>query len=301
MQDLIVSPSPHIRHRDSTRSIMLDVVIALIPAVIASGILFGWRAIVLIFVCTASSFLSEYIYQKLCKRAITVGDLSAVVTGVLLGLNLPVATPIWQAVFGSVVAIVVVKQLFGGIGCNFANPAITARIVMFLSFSKTMATYDAVSSATPLAQINNGGALPSLSEMFLGMHGGSVGETCTLALLLGAIYLICRKVITWHTPVVYIATVFVLTLALGEPALYHILSGGLVLGAFFMATDYVTTPSTPWGKVIFGLGCGVITVLIRVYGNYPEGVSFAILFMNILTPYINIWTRRRHFGGVKKI
>jgi len=303
MKNLLVSPSPHVRHKYTTRSIMLDVIIALVPAMVASVFLFGWRTIAVIAVCVISCVLSEYIFQKLCKRDVTVGDLSAVVTGVLLALNLPSSVPLWQAFFGGIVAIVVVKQLFGGIGHNFANPAITARIVMFLSFSNAMADFDAVndavSSATPLAQIGSGSDLPSLIDMFLGNHGGSLGETCTLALLIGGIYLICRKVITWHIPVIYISTVFVLCLLLGEPALYHVLSGGLVIGAFFMATDYTTSPSTSWGKVVFAVGCGLITVLIRVYGNYPEGVSFAILFMNILTPYIRIWTRKRPFGGVK--
>ena len=198
----------------------------------------------------------------------------------------------------------VVKQLFGGIGKNFANPAITARIVMLLSFAGSMSDFgtrnDAVSSATPLRALSAGEALPSYWNLFLGNHGGSLGETCVIAILLGGAYLLIRRVISWHTPVAFVGTGFLLTLALGEDPVAHILTGGLMLGAFFMATDYSTTPPTKWGKVIFGVGCGLITVLIRVFGNYPEGVSFAILFMNILTPYISAWTRRRPFGGVRE-
>lgn len=301
---LLVSPSPHVRDSATTTRIMLDVIIALMPALVASVIIFGFRALAVVAVCVAVCVLSEWLFEKICKRDVTVGDLSAVVTGVLLAFNLPVTIPLWQAAFGSVVAIVAVKQLFGGIGKNFANPAITARIVMLLSFSSTMTSFvagnDAVSGATPLALMAADTELPSLADMFLGKHAGSLGETCTVALLIGGIYLIVRRVITWHTPVVYIATVFIFTLILGEDPVYQILSGGLMLGAIFMATDYSTTPPTKWGKVIFGFGCGIITVLIRVFGNYPEGVSFAILFMNILTPYISIWTRRRPFGGAKR-
>ena len=300
---LLVSPAPHVRDNSNTTKIMLDVIIALVPTLIASVIIFGWRALLVTALCVAVCVLCEWGFEKLCRRDVTVGDLSAVVTGILLGFNLPVDIPLWQAAFGSVVAIVVVKQLFGGIGRNFANPAITARIVMLLSFAGTMSDFsaknDAVSSATPLASMASGQAAPSVLDLFLGRHGGSLGETCVLAILLGGIYLLCRRVITWHTPVVFVATVFVFTWLLGENPVEQILTGGLMLGAFFMATDYSTTPPTKWGKVIFGLGCGLITVMIRVFGNYPEGVSFAILFMNILTPYISAWTRRKPFGGVK--
>ena len=301
--NLVVSPSPHVRSRITSTSIMLDVVIALIPTLIASVFIFGFKSLVLTAFCVAVCVFAEWAFQKLCKRDVTIGDLSAVVTGILLAFNLPTTTPLWQAAFGCIVAIIVAKQLFGGIGKNFANPAITARIVMLLSFSGTMASFpavnDAVSGATPLAAMASGDKLPSLLDMFLGNHSGSLGETCALTLLIGGAYLIVRKVITWHTPVVYIATVFVLTFALGQDPLYHILSGGLMIGAIFMATDYSTSPSTSWGKVIFGVGCGLITVLIRVYGGYPEGVSFAILLMNILTPYIDLWTKRRPFGAIK--
>lgn len=304
MNDLIVSASPHIRDNVSVRSVMRDVVIALCPAVITAIAVFGARAALVIAVCAASCVFFEWGYEKLVKRPNTVGDMSAVVTGILLALNLPVEIPIWQAVFGCLVAIVAVKQLFGGLGYNFANPAITARIVLLISFSTAMTTWtipDAVSSATPLALLEAGqtDAMPSILNMLLGVRGGSLGETGILALLLGGIYLLARRVITWHTPVCFIGTVFVLTLILGENPVYHILSGGLVLGAFFMATDYVTTPYTKWGRVIFGVGCGIITVLIRIWGNYPEGVSFAILLMNILTPYITRWTSPKPLGGAK--
>ena len=296
---LLVSPSPHVRAKDSTVRIMLDVIIALVPAFVASIVFFGLRAVLVVATCVATCVVSEWGFEKICKRDVTVGDLSAIVTGMLLAFNLPSTVPLWQAMVGSVVAIVVVKQLFGGIGKNFANPAITARIVMMLSFAGSMSNYstryDAISSATPLS-----GAEVSYLDLFLGKHSGSLGETCALALLIGGAYLVIRRVITWHTPVVFVGTVFVLSFAFGQDPLQQILSGGLLVGAIFMATDYSTTPSTKWGKVIFGLGCGVITVLIRVFGSYPEGVSFAILFMNILTPYVSSWTKKRPLGGVKK-
>lgn len=300
---LLVSPAPHVRHKADTRSIMLDVIIAMLPALVASIIIFGYRALIVVSVCVISCVLFEYLFQKLCKRDVTVGDLSAVVTGMLLAFNLPVSIPLWQAVFGSLVAIVAVKQLFGGIGRNFANPAITARIVMLISFAGSMTNFSTVadtsSSATPLTQIGTD-AMPSLLDLFLGNHAGSLGETCALALLIGFVYLLVRRVISWHTTVVFVGTVAIFTWILGYNPIEQILSGGLLLGAIFMATDYSTTPSTKWGKVVFGLGCGIITVLIRAFGGYPEGVSFAILFMNILTPYISAWTRRKPFGGVKR-
>lgn len=300
---LLVSPAPHVRSKTNTQSIMLDVIIAMLPALIASTIIFGWRALLIVAVCVASCVLFEFLFQKLCKREVTIGDLSAVVTGMLLAFNLPVRIPIWQAVFGCLVAIVAVKQLFGGIGKNFANPAITARVVMTISFAGTMTNFatsaDAVSSATPLALMGTE-KMPSLLTLFLGNYGGSLGETCSLALIIGFVYLLVRRVISWHTTVVFVGTVALFTLCLGQNPLEHVLSGGLLLGAIFMATDYSTTPSTKWGKVIFGLGCGIITVLIRVFGGYPEGVSFAILLMNILTPYISRLTRRKIFGGVKR-
>ncbi|NCC68811.1 MAG: RnfABCDGE type electron transport complex subunit D, partial [Clostridia bacterium] len=295
MSNMIVSVSPHIKDKTNTSSIMRDVLIALAPALIASVLIFGMRALLVTAVCVAFSVGGEWAFEKIVKKSNTIGDLSAAVTGVLLAFNLPVGIPFWQAAFGSLVAIIVVKQLFGGIGQNFANPAITARIVMVLAFSSTMTTWvipgaaDAVSSATPLVILKGaegGGTLPAISDMLLGIRGGCLGETSAIALAIGGIYLLLRRVISWHTPVAFIGTVFVLTLLLGQQPVYQLLSGGLLLGAIFMATDYATTPSTDWGRIIFGVGCGLITVLIRVWGNYPEGVSFSILLMNIVTPYI---------------
>jgi electron transport complex protein RnfD len=304
MSNLTLSVSPHIRDHMTTRRIMLDVIIALMPALVAAIWIFGARAALIVAVCVATCVFSEWIYEKLMKKQNTIGDLSAVITGILLAYNLPVGIPVWQAMFGSVVAIILVKQLFGGIGKNFANPAITARIVMFLAFSVTMTTWvipDAVSGATPLALLKKGdlAALPSLLNMFLGVRGGCLGETSVLALILGGAYLMIRRVISWHTPVVFIGTVFILTALLGKEPVYQLMSGGLVLGAFFMATDYVTSPQTNWGRLVFGFGAGCLTVMIRAYGSYPEGVSYSILLMNILVPYINKATLRRVFGGVR--
>ena len=257
-------------------------------------------------VCAAACMFFEWGFEKLCGKPSTISDLSAAVSGVLLAYNLPVSIPLWQAVFGALVAMVAVKGLFGGLGKNFANPAITARIFLLLSFSGTMTAAvfpqnaDVVSGATPLGVLSGQeGTLPTYLDLFLGKCGGALGETCALALLVGGIYLVIRGVITWHTPVVFIATVFLFSLVLGQDPVAEILSGGLFIGAIFMATDYATTPNTAWGKVIFGVGCGLITVLIRVFGSYPEGVSFSILLMNILTPYIERWTRTKPFGGAK--
>ena len=315
-KNLTVSVSPHLHAEITTQTIMRDVLLAMLPAVVASVVFFGPRALLVEAVCVAVAILCEWAFEKICKRPVTVSDLSAAVTGLLLALNLPVGIPLWQAAFGSFVAIVMVKQMFGGIGYNFANPAITARVIMLVAFSGTMTSWvvpnfvdavssstvvDAVSSATPLAILKQGGeGLPTLLEMFLGARGGSLGETSCLALLLGGIYLIARKVITWHTPVAFIGTVVVLTALLGQQPLYQMMAGGLFIGAFFMATDYTTSPPTPAGKLIFGFGCGLITVAIRVWGNYPEGVSFSILLMNILNPYICMWTQPKPLGGVKE-
>ncbi len=321
MSQLIVSPSPHIRSERTTRNIMLDVIIALCPAVIASVILFGWRAFLIEAVCVASCVLIEYLCRVLMKRDQTIGDLSAVVTGLLLALNLPVTIPMWVAVFGCFIAIAVTKQLFGGIGQNFANPAIAARVILLASFGGYMTNFtapfdysgvDAVASATPLALLAGGadavasassaagGAqLPSLMQMFLGVKAGCIGEVSALALLIGGVYLVARRVIKPITPLVFIGTVFVFSGILGADPVYQILSGGLMIGAIFMATDYATTPTTNWGKAVFGLGAGLLTVLIRQYGNYPEGVSFAILLMNILTPQIDKLLTRKPLGGKK--
>ncbi|MBR6701351.1 MAG: RnfABCDGE type electron transport complex subunit D [Firmicutes bacterium] len=306
---LIVSVSPHIRVKDTTRSIMRDVLIALVPALIAAVIFFGFRSLLLCAVCMASCIFFEWAFEKVCKKPNTIGDLTAAVTGMILAFNLPSTIALWQAIFGCLVAIVVVKQLFGGLGYNFANPAATARVVMLIAFSGSMTTWtapnfvDGVSTSTPLVSLKEGALDPSISmlQLFVGGVGGSLGEISSLAILIGGIYLLVRKVITWHTPVAFIGTAFVLSLAKGgfDFALAQILAGSIFLGAFFMATDYVTTPSTKWGRIIFGVGCGLITCLIRFYGNYPEGVSFAILFMNILTPYISKWTATKPLGGVK--
>ena len=296
----IVAASPHVTTKNSTAVIMRDVLIALLPAVLAGCVVFGLRALLVVAVTTAACVFFEWGFEKLCHTPSTISDLSAAVTGVLLAMNLPVSIPLWQAVFGALVAMVAVKGLFGGIGKNFANPAITARIVMFLAFSKTMTAWvfpDAVSSATPLAMMANGESVDYLT-LLLGNHGGCLGETSALALLIGFAYLLIRGVISWHTPVCFVGTVFVMSLILGQNAVGQILSGGLMLGAIFMATDYSTTPSTNWGRVLFGIGAGLLTVLIRFYGAYAEGVSFAILFMNILTPYLSKWTETKPFGGV---
>ncbi len=310
MDNMIVSVNPHVYAKDTTQTIMRDVLIALFPAVIASILFFGVRALLVEVVCVAVAVACEWAFEKITNRPVTILDLSAAVTGLLLALNLPASIPLWQAMFGSFVAIIVVKQFFGGIGQNFANPAITARVIMLVAFSGAMTNWvpaafsnapvDAVTAATPLAVIAGGeGELPSLLQMFLGARGGSMGETSCLALLIGGAYLIYRRVISWHTPVAFIGTVLVCTALLGQQPLYQVMAGGLFLGAFFMATDYTTSPPTPAGKLIFGLGCGLITVLIRVWGNYPEGVSFSILLMNILNPYICEWTKTKPFGGVK--
>ena len=295
----IVAASPHVTTKNSTAVIMRDVLIALLPAVIAGCVVFGLRALLVVAVTTAACVFFEWGFEKLCHTPSTISDLSAAVTGVLLAMNLPVSIPLWQAVFGALVAMVAVKGLFGGIGKNFANPAITARIVMFLAFSKTMTAWvfpDTVSSATPLAMMANGESVDYLT-LLLGNHGGCLGETSALALLIGFAYLLIRGVISWHTPVCFVGTVFVMSLILGQDAVGQILSGGLMLGAIFMATDYSTTPSTNLGRVLFGIGAGLLTVLIRFYGAYAEGVSFAILFMNILTPYLSKWTETKPFGG----
>ena len=295
-----LSVSPHIHSGRSTSGIMRDVLISLLPATVAGAYIFGLRALLVLAVCVLCSVGFEALFCLITKKPQTIGDLSAAVTGLILGLNLPANVPIWQCAVGSLFAIIVVKCLFGGIGNNVVNPAITARVFMLVAFSSmTKAAFpvDAVASATPLTS----GEMPTLLDTFLGSYGGAIGETCTAALLLGGIYLIVRRVITWHIPVVFIGTVFVLSFLMegfdAMAALSLIMTGGLFLGAIFMATDYVTSPSTAWGKVIFALGAGLLTFLIRYFGTYPEGVSFAILFMNILTPYISRWTARPIFGA----
>ena len=291
--------SPHIHSGRSTSGIMRDVIIALLPTTVAGVLIFGLRALAVIAVCVISCVGFEALFNLITKKDQTVGDLSAALTGLLLALNLPANIPLWQCVVGSLFAIIVVKCLFGGIGHNLVNPAITARVFMLVAFgSMAVAAFpvDTVAGATPLSAEK----IPSLITLFLGNYGGAIGETCTLALIIGGVYLLVRKVITWHIPVIFILTVFIFSFFYkgfdAVSALSLIMSGGLFIGAIFMATDYVTSPETPWGKVIFAVGAGLLTCLIRYYGSYPEGVSFAILFMNILTPYIAKWTRRKVFG-----
>ena len=310
---LLVSAGPHIRSNASTTSIMGDVLIALLPAVVASVLVFGTRALLLEVVCVASSVLFEYLFRRLLKRSNTITDLSAAVTGLLLAFNLPAGFPIWMAILGCFVAIVIVKQLFGGIGCNFANPAITGRIFLLIAFAGQMTTWptansyisgiDAVSGATPLALIKEGSieALPAVKNLLFGIRGGCLGETCAIALLIGFVYLVLRRVITPTIPVVYVATIALMSLILGYDPIYMILTGGVLLGGIFMLTDYATSPGTELGKVVFAVGAGIITMLIRnSSGGYPEGVSFAILLMNILCPYIAKLGHKKPFGGVAK-
>ena len=308
MSHLHVSTSPHIHSGNSTAGIMRDVLIALLPTSLAGVIIFGWRALLVLLVSVASAVGFEALYHLLLKKDQTVGDLSAAVTGLLLGLNLPATIPIWQIVLGNLFAIIIVKCLFGGLGCNFVNPAIAGRVFMLISFGAMAKNafptgVDAVTSATPLDSIMTGGSV-DLLDLVLGNIGGSIGEVSKLALAIGLVYLLVRRVITWQIPTVYIGSVFVFSFLLNGFDLYSALlmtlSGGLFIGAIFMATDYVTSPATGFGKAIFALGAAIITVMIRFFGNYPEGVSFAILVMNIVSPYIEKITAPRALGGKKK-
>lgn len=307
MSKLTVSAAPHIHDGASSKNIMLDVVIALLPVSIAAVVIFGMKALAIILTCIICSILAEYVFNAITKQKQTIGDFSAVVTGLLLALNLSTNVALWQCAVGSVFAIVVVKCLFGGLGKNFANPAITGRVFMLLAFSSVAGganptVVELTSSATPLEVIKNGGELPSMLNMLLGVHSGAIGETCILALLLGYVYLVVKKVIKWYVPFSFIATVFVLCFVSKfdfSYALYEILSGGLFIGAIFMATDYVTTPINNKGKVVFAIGCGLITFIVRTFFSYPEGVSFSILFMNLLTPYIEEFTHKHPLGGVE--
>ncbi len=308
---LIVSSSPHLRAKDTTQTIMLDVIIALMPAAIASIVIFGYRSFVLLMVCVLSCVLSEYVCRKVMKRDNTIFDLSAVVTGVLLAMNLPVSLNPIIAAFGGVIAIVVVKQMFGGIGQNFVNPALTARIVLMNSFPAKMTTWtapfayrtgaDAVTTATPLGILAEGGTqTASYMDLFLGNCAGCLGETSALALIIGGVYLVVRKVICPCIPCVYIGTTAVMALLMGRDPLFEVLAGGLLLGAIFMATDYATSPIHLKGRIVYAIGCGVITMLIRAYGSLAEGVSYSIIIMNILVPLIENATMPRAFGKEKK-
>ena len=295
--DNLLTTKPQVVTPRSTRRVMIDILIALAPATIAAIVLFGIKAAVIIALCVSASLLSEFVFNILAKRQQTVGDLSAVVTGLLLALNLSTNVTIWQCLVGSIFAIVIVKCAFGGLGHNVVNPAIAARVMLIIAFTEVaggaMTNFAEIEAgATPLAILSGSeGTLPSMFDMLIGNRGGAIGETCAIALVLGGIYLIVRKVITWHIPVIYIGGVFLLSLAFGgnvTDAIYHVIGGGLILGAFFMATDPVTSPKKDIGKIVFALGCALITVLIRFYGNYPEGASFAILLMNIVCPYIDM-------------
>lgn len=308
---LIVSASPHIRCPRTTAWVMRNVVIALVPALVAAVILFGPRALLLTLFCVTCCVGFEALFCWITKRPSTAGDFSAVVTGTLLAFNLPVNLPLWMAAVGSFFAIVIAKELFGGLGQNFANPALVGRIVLMVSFTgrmtaftapflyaQTFVTADQVSSATPLAAA--GTDTFSYLDLFLGLHGGCLGEVSALALLLGGVYLVARRIISPIIPVCYIGSVFVFSYLFGGDGVYQILSGGLMLGAIFMATDYSTSPMTKLGKVIFALCCGLITSVIRMFGSYAEGVSFAILLMNIATPLIDRAVKTHPLGGVKQ-
>lgn len=335
--ELLVTSSPHIRSGETVQRIMLDVIIALTPAIIGSVYFFGINALKLILISVASSVFFEALIQKMLKKPITIDDLSAVITGILLAFNLPASAPWWLPIMGSAFAIIVVKQLFGGLGSNFMNPALAGRAMLLTSWPAHMSTFtgtrpDVVATATPLAIMKygmspdgaasatasattsatieavtsatsaQGAELPELIDMFIGNIPGAIGETSALLLLIGAAYLIIRKVIDWKIPVFYIATTFVCLVLFGvesEFLPYHILGGGLILGAFYMATDYASSPVTPIGRIVFAIGAGFLTALIRVKGGYPEGVSYSILLMNVATPLIEKFTKPKVFGGAK--
>lgn len=318
--ELTISSSPHIHAPATTQTLMRDVLIALCPALVMAVYVFGFRALMLTLVSTAACVFFEWSYCRLAHRPVKIYDGSAMVTGVLLAFVCPVTIPYWTLILGDLFAIVLVKQLFGGLGKNIVNPALAGRAFLFswpvlmnrwvkpgfANAAGLLSTADAVTAATPMAAMHQGApCAESLWQLFVGTVGGCLGETSALALLIGFAYLLARKVITARIPVAFLGTVAVLTFLFpqGNPRiswmLAQLLGGGLMLGAIFMATDYATTPSTNKGRMIFGLGCGILTVLIRQWGSYAEGVSFAILFMNILTPYISKWTRTKPFGGVK--
>ena len=318
---LKVSSTPHVREKTSVGDIMLDVIIALMPAAFAAVMLFGQRAFLLMLVSVVSCVGFEWLYQLVAHKKKTIGDMSAVVTGMLYAYCLPVNTPIYIVVIGAFIAIVIAKQLFGGIGQNFMNPALVGRAFVLASFPLAMTTFSldkinffdkaVITGATPLSSEFTG-KIPTAMEQFMGFYKdgqsipGCIGETCALALLIGFAYLLFRRIISARIPLAFIGSVMVMTLLCGDSAVASIqnpitavLSGGVLLGAIFMATDYVTSPTTPWGQIIFGIGCGVLTCIIRFWGGYPEGVSFAILLMNILTPLLDRCTRPKPFGKTK--
>ena len=305
-QRLIVTASPHIRDNSTTRGLMGNVVIALVPCIVAAAFIFGMRALLVTGVTVAACVGFEYLYTLLLKKPNPVGDLSAVVTGIILAMNLPVNMPLWICVVGAFIAIVVIKQLFGGIGCNFANPALIGRIALFLGFATRMTDYvypdvavDALATATPLAA--DSGAV-SLVDMFLGLHGGIMGEVCTLAILLGLAYLLATRTIGFAIPGSILITMFVLTFAVTgdlHSTLVEMMGGGLLFGAVFMATDYVTSPFTTKGRIIYGIAIGLLTFVIRNFSSMNEGMSFAILLGNLLTPWFNAWSHQIPLGRTK--
>lgn len=306
---LTLSSSPHIRGTNTVQKIMRDVLIALTPASIAGIYFFGFDAALVISVAMVSAVLSEYIWQKCTHQNVTVSDYSALVTGLLIALNVPPTLPLWMVALGSIFAIIVVKQFFGGIGQNIVNPALAGRAFLLASWPTFMTTWtlNGATTATPLALLKSGStALPSLSNVFLGNIGGCIGEVSALALLIGGAYLLIKKVISYEIPVFYIGTVALLTFIIGRngmftgDAIYEILCGGLMLGAFFMATDYTTCPMTKKGQIVFAIGCGLLTTIIRVVGHgYPEGVSYSILIMNLIVPLIDKFMTPKKFGEVK--
>jgi electron transport complex protein RnfD len=305
----MVSASPHVRSNDSVTKTMRDVIIALLPATFFGIYNFGVEALITIAITIISCVAAEAAYQKITKQDVTIGDLSAVLTGLLLALNLPHTVPWWIPVMGSVVAIIIVKQLFGGLGQNFMNPALGARAFLVISYAKLMTSWelDGLATATPLGIMKEGGGeLPKLMSTLTGTIGGCIGETSVIALALGGVYLIARKVISWRIPVIYIATLAIMVGLFGGQGFglefigYHVFTGGLMIGAFYMATDYSSSPVTPVGQIIMGVGCGVLTALIRLFGSLPEGVSFAIIIMNLFVPLIDKYTIPNAFGEVAK-
>ncbi len=312
MANFVVSGTPHVRSKESIQSIMRDVIIALVPATAAGIYYFGLKALILIVAAIISAVFFEWLYEKITKKPVTINDLSAVVTGLLLAMNLPASAPVWVAIVGSAFAIIFAKQLFGGLGQNFINPALAGRAFLLASYPTEMTTWvvpnglaaDAATYATPLAQLKNGTLDASLGQLVLGQVGGTIGETCAIALIIGGIYLLYKHVISWKIPVIYIATVFILFAVLGRHGLrmpvQEIFAGGVMLGGIFMATDYASSPVTPKGQVIFAVGAGLLTYLIRTFGGYPEGVSYSILIMNCCVPLIERFTEPTIFGALPK-
>lgn len=312
MANFVVSGTPHVRSKESIQSIMRDVIIALVPATAAGIYYFGLRALILIVAAIISAVFFEWLYEKITKKPVTINDLSAVVTGLLLAMNLPASAPVWVAIVGSAFAIIFAKQLFGGLGQNFINPALAGRAFLLASYPTEMTTWvvpnglaaDAATYATPLAQLKNGALDASLKQLVLGQVGGTIGETCAIALIIGGIYLLYKHVISWKIPVIYIATVFILFAVIGRHGMrmpvQEIFAGGVMLGGIFMATDYASSPVTPKGQIIFAVGAGLLTYLIRTFGGYPEGVSYSILIMNCCVPLIERFTEPTIFGALPK-